>query len=124
MKVNILILFIGILTIIGCDNDDVQRDIEGQYIGTFQRGENSSTVELTLNNSNFAGESEIVKFPAICNGNYAISDRTIKFENQCLWTAEFDWSLILSDTWDFSFTNDTLTLTNSIGDVYTLTKQK
>tara|TARA_R110002050_G_scaffold271535_2_gene415015 strand:- start:52 stop:426 length:375 start_codon:yes stop_codon:yes gene_type:complete len=124
MKTNILVLFIGILTIFGCDIDDVQRDIDGQYIGIFQRGENSSNVELTLNNSNFTGESEIVKFPAICNGNYSISDRTIKFENQCPWTAEFDWSLILSDTWDFSFTNDTLRLTNSIGDVYTLTKRK
>tara|TARA_R110002012_G_C11634209_1_gene610055 strand:- start:1157 stop:1531 length:375 start_codon:yes stop_codon:yes gene_type:complete len=124
MKINILVLLIGILTIFGCDNDDVQRDIDGQYIGIFQRGENSSNVELTLNNSNFTGESEIVKFPAICNGKYSISDRTIKFENQCPWTAEFDWSLILSDTWDFSFTNDTLRLTNSIGDVYTLTKRK
>jgi len=124
MKANILILLIGIFTIFGCDNDDVQRDIDGQYIGTFQRGENSSNVELTLNDTNFSGESEIVKFPAICNGNYSISDKTIKFENQCPWTAEFDWSLILSDTWDFSFTNDTLTLTNSIGDVYTLTKQE
>lgn len=124
MKANILVLFIGILTIFGCNNDDVQRDIDGQYIGTFQRGENSSNVELTLNDSNFNGESEIVKFPAICNGNYSISDRNIKFENQCPWTAEFDWSLILSDIWDFSFTNDTLRLTNSIGDVYTLTKRK
>ncbi|RAJ04782.1 hypothetical protein [Arenibacter echinorum] len=124
MKANILVLFIGILTIFGCDNDDVLRDIDGQYVGTFQRGENSSNVELTLNDSNFTGESEIVKFPAICHGNYEISNRTIKFENQCPWTAEFDWSLILSETWDFNFANDTLTLTNSIGDVYTLTKRR
>lgn len=39
------------------------------------------------------------------------------------WTAEFDWSLILSDTWDFSSKNDVLTLTNSIGDKYTLENQ-
>ena len=117
MKANILILFIG------CDNDDVQRDIDGQYIGTFQRGENISNVELSLNDATFSGESEIMKFPAICNGNYSISDRTIKFENQCPWTAEFDWSLILSDTWDFKFAKDTLTLTNSIGDVYSLAKK-
>ena len=123
MKANILILFIGVLIIFGCDNDDVQRDIDGQYIGTFQRGENISNVELSLNDATFSGESEIMKFPAICNGNYSISDRTIKFENQCPWTAEFNWSLILSDTWDFKFAKDTLTLTNSIGDVYSLAKK-
>ena len=124
MKANILILLFGVFTFFSCNNDNVENDIDGQYIGTFQRGENSSNVELTLNDNNFSGESEIVKFPAICNGNYSISNGTVKFENQCPWTAEFDWSLILSDTWDFSYANDTLRLTNSIGDIYTLTKRK
>ncbi|WP_116772522.1 hypothetical protein [Maribacter litoralis] len=124
MKANILILLFGVFTLLSCNNDNVENDIDGQYIGTFQRGENSSNVELTLNDNNFSGESEIVKFPAICNGNYTISNGTVKFENQCPWTAEFDWSLILSDTWDFSYANDTLRLTNSIGDIYTLTKRK
>lgn len=123
MKANIFILFIGILVLLGCDKDTVPRDIGGQYIGTFQRGDNRSHVELTLKGSNFSGESDMVKFPAICNGSYSISERTIKFENQCPWTAEFDWSLILSDTWDFSIDNNTLILTNSIGDVYTLIRQ-
>jgi hypothetical protein len=124
MKANILILLFGVFTLLSCNNDNVENDIDGQYIGTFQRGEKSSNVELTLNDNNFSGESEIVKFPAICNGNYSISNGTVKFENQCPWTAEFDWSLILSDTWDFSYANDTLRLTNSIGDIYTLTKRK
>ena len=124
MKTNILILLIGVFTIFGCDNDDIKNDIDGQYIGTFQRGENSSNVKLTLIGTNFFGESEIVKFPAICNGTFSISNGTIKFKNQCPWTAEFDWSLILIDTWDFSLVKDTLRLTNSIEDVYTLTKRK
>ncbi len=124
MKAKILILLIGMISIFSCNNDDdEQGTIDGQYAGTFQRGGNSSNVELTLVSENFSGESDTVKFPAICNGNYSISDRTIKFENQCPWTAEFDWSLILSDTWDFSFKNDILTLTNSIGDKYILEKQ-
>ena len=87
MKINILILYVAIFTMFGCDKDDIQSDIAGQYIGTFQRGDHSSKVELTLNSTNFSGESEIVKFPAICNGTYSIIERTIKFENQCVWTA-------------------------------------
>ena len=124
MKVKIIILLIGLITTIGCSNDDnVQPNIEGQYVGTFQRNGNTSNVELSLDNGGFSGESEIVKFPAICNGIYSISNSTIAFENQCPWTAEFDWSLILSRTWNYSFTNNTLTLTNSTGDIYILTKQ-
>lgn len=124
MKINILILLIGLFTIFGCDNDDAPRDIDGQYIGTFQRDGNSSNVELILDGTNFHGESEMVKFPAICSGSYSISNRSIKFENECPWTAEFDWTLILNGAWAYSFANDTLTLKNSVGDVYTLTKQK
>ncbi len=124
MKAKILILFIVGTSILSCNNDDDGRGtIDGQYFGTFQRGGNSSNVELKLESANFSGESDTVKFPAICNGNYSISDKKITFENQCPWTAEFDWSLILSDTWVFSINNDILTLTNSIGDKYTLEKQ-
>jgi hypothetical protein len=124
MKTNILILLFGILTMLSCDKDNIQKGIDGKYSRTFQRGGDSSNVELTLSDTGFSGESEIVKFPAICNGNYLITERVIKFENQCPWTAEFDWSLILNGTWNYSLTNDTLILTNSIGDIYTLTKQK
>ena len=124
MKAKFLILLIGAISIFSCDkDDDGQATIDGQYAGTFQRGGNSSKVELTLKSENFSGESDTVKFPAICNGSYSIWDRTIKFENQCPWTAEFDWSLILSDTWNFSMHNEILILTNSIGDKYTLEKQ-
>ncbi len=124
MKAKILVIIIGLISILSCNNDDEsQGTIEGQYTGTFQRGVKKSNVELTLDSTGFSGESDVVKFPAICNGNYSFSDSTIQFKNQCAWTAEFDWSLILSDTWNFRFKNDVLTLTNSIGDKYILEKQ-
>ncbi len=124
MNVKIFILLIGLIGIISCNNDDnVQPNFDGQYVGTFERNGNMSNVELNLDNGEFSGDSDIVKFPAICNGNYSISNSAIVFENQCAWTAEFDWSLILSENWNYSLKNNTLTLTNSIGYVYILTKQ-
>ncbi len=48
MKTNILILLFGILTMLSCDKDNVQKGIDGKYSGTFQRGGDSSNVELTL----------------------------------------------------------------------------
>ena len=63
------------------------------------------------------------KFPAICNGNYLISSNTIEFENVCVWTAEFDWTLILGENWNYTKENNILIMTKSNGDKYTLTKQ-
>ncbi|WP_323027477.1 hypothetical protein [Gelidibacter japonicus] len=125
MKPKILIL-IGLLMIISsCKNDydSFHSEINGDYIGIFERNENTSKVELRFDNGSFNGQSEIAKFPAICNGTYSVSGNTISFFNECPWTAEFDWSLILNGEWTFRLGENSLTMTNPIGDKYTLTKQ-
>jgi hypothetical protein len=38
----------------------------------------------------------LAKYPALCHGTYSIKGDTIDFVNECAWTAEFDWSLILA----------------------------
>lgn len=108
-----------------CSNNDgnIEQVIEGEYTGTFERNGKTSTIKLNFNNGKFIGESETVKFPAICSGNYNILKNTIKFNNECPWTAEFDWSLILSGEWKYSFKGHTLVLTKSDYGKYTLTKQ-
>ena len=125
MKLKILILF-GIISIIfACNKDDEnsQSEINGEFIGIFERNGNTSNVELNFNNGIYSGESETVKFPAICNGNYSVSSNLIMFQNECIWTAEFDWTLILSDEWNYELSGSTLILTKLNGDKYTLTKQ-
>lgn len=125
IKFGILIL-LGIFLIISCNNNDdenPQTEINGEYVGIFERGENNSIVELTFNNGNWSGESEIIKFPALCNGTYTNSGNTITFENACPWTAEFDWTLILGGEWNYSLNENLLILTKTNGDKYTLTKQ-
>lgn len=125
MKPKILILIGLIFVILSCNNDDEkpQTEINGEYVGIFERGGNNSNVELTFNNGNWTGESEIVKFPALCNGTYSKSGNVISFENSCPWTAEFDWTLILGGEWNFSLNGNSLILTKTNGDKYTLTKQ-
>ncbi len=125
MKPKILILIGLIFVILSCNNDDEnsQTEINGEYVGIFERGENNSNVELTFNNGNWNGESEVTKFPALCNGTYSNSGDVITFENACPWTAEFDWTLILGGKWNYNLNGNTLILTNTNGDKYTLTKQ-
>jgi hypothetical protein len=125
MKLKILIIF-GILSFtFACNNDDEnsQPEINGEYIGVFERNGNTSNVELNFNNGIYSGESDTVKFPAICDGNYSVSSNLIMFQNECIWTAEFDWTLILSDEWNYTIENNILIMTKSNGDKYTLTQQ-
>ena len=93
------------MTVIGCDKDDenTETNVDGNYIGVFERAGNTSDVELSINNGTWTGESETEKFPDLCNGHYSISGNIITFENACPWTAEFDWSLILSDDWNYPY---------------------
>lgn len=125
MKLKILFL-IGIVFItFACNSDDENSrpEINGEYTGVFERNEKTSNVVLNLNNGIYSGESKTVKFPAICNGNYSISNNSIQFQSKCAWTAEFDWTLILDNEWSYSLNGDILILTKSNGDKYTLTKQ-
>ncbi|MHA7128614.1 hypothetical protein [Algoriphagus namhaensis] len=125
MKAKFLFLSVIILSISACSEEDQNLDssLEGNYMGTFERGGNSSSVQLTLNNSTWSGESERVKFPALCNGTYTTSANVITFVNACPWTAEFDWTLILGGDWNYSLNENTLIMTKANGDRYSLSKQ-
>tara|TARA_B110000967_G_C18882613_1_gene561980 strand:- start:1097 stop:1483 length:387 start_codon:yes stop_codon:yes gene_type:complete len=121
-----LLIVLGLVLMMRCnknDDENAQPEISGAYIGIFERNGNTSNIELNFMNGIYSGESEIEKFPAICNGNYLISNNTIEFENVCVWTAEFDWTLILGENWNYTKENNILIMTKSNGDKYTLTKQ-
>ena len=121
-----LLIVLGIVLIMSCnknDDENSQSEINGEYIGIFERNGNTSNIELNFTNGIYSGQSETEKFPAICNGNYSISNNSIEFENVCVWTAEFDWTLILDENWNYTIENNILIMTKSNGDKYTLTKQ-
>jgi len=125
MRAKILFLSVIVLTTFGCNKEDenIETNLDGKYIGIFERSGSTSNVELTFNNGSWNGESEISEFPALCNGTYSITGSVINFENACFWTAEFDWTLILSDNWNYNLNGNRLILTKTNGDTYTLTKQ-
>ena len=125
MKQTLLVL-ISILSVLSACNNDSENlplTVDGDYIGTFERNGTTSNVELNITNGTYSGESDTDRFPALCNGNYTTSGNSIMFENDCIWTADFDWTLILEGNWDYTLNNNTLTMTKSNGDQYILTKQ-
>jgi hypothetical protein len=125
MKRSILI-FIGLLSIaFACtsDYDEELINIEGNYIGTFERDGTSSNVSLSFMDGVYSGQSQLPKFPAICSGNYTNSSNSIEFLNLCFWTADFDWTLILKQNWSYTYDGEVLIMVKDNGDKYTLTKQ-
>ncbi|MFC5190833.1 hypothetical protein ACFPIK_03585 [Algoriphagus aquatilis] len=99
----LIISFIIALLFSSCNVEDGQlenRFEEGTYSGKFIRNwpsgqRNTATITMTFEDNKWSGSSNIPKFPALCRGTYSITGNKITFQNECPWTAEFDWSLIL-----------------------------
>ena len=99
---------------IGCEksyenpgNNDF--DLNGRFIGTFHRtGGETANVSILFTGNSFEGESDKMKYPAICNGTFTVDkgDDKIAFDNACTWTADFDWTLILDGEYSFVVNED------------------
>jgi hypothetical protein len=54
-------------------------------------------------------------------------ENNVTFENACLWTAEFDWTLILSQDYKIKVVGNTVEISRDYNggfkDIYNLTKQ-
>jgi len=109
----------------------------GIYSGTFQRqlafgGGEIANVSITFSENSWTGQSDRPKYPALCHGTFSLDNDKIIFTNECAWTAEFDWSLILSGTYDLTLNEKQLVITKGYSgpstdawtDKYILTKQK
>jgi hypothetical protein len=114
------------------DLEPIQTLPSGSYVGTFQRGSGGSVpVVLTFTNNEFSGSVSgglgsgsgvPTDLPRICRGTFAVDKGTIHFQNTCVFTAEFDWSLILSDRWQAETLGERLVVTRN-EDRYELTRQ-
>ena len=134
-----LFLIICLTLLFACESEDqVDRKLpDGNYSGTFQRQHvwaesDTANITITINSNEWSGTSDIEKYPALCNGTYLIIGDTIIFENECVWTADFDWSLILDGKYilketgnliEFSYDDRSATSDTYI-DIYKLERQE
>ncbi|MBX2963166.1 MAG: hypothetical protein KF687_11690 [Cyclobacteriaceae bacterium] len=98
----------------GCQDDSLKlKEIpDGVYTGTFLRdavwldNEPVANITITFSSNKWSGTSDIIKYPALCNGSYSMQEDKVVFQNNCAWTAEFDWSLILSGEYEIKSISD------------------
>ncbi|SRR5258705_9249845 len=112
------------------DNGSIIKN--GTYTGTFQRQVSGngiiSNVTITFTSVDWSGQSQYTKYPALCRGTYKINGTDqITFEDSCPWTAEFDWTFILSGDYKLIVNGNSIQISkdynNAFKDVYKLTKQ-
>ena len=96
---------------------------DGSYTGTFtveyDDGQNdSNSVTITISGNHYscsAGENHI---PAGGHGTFTISGSTITFRDEMMWTADFDWNLILNGEYNFKIDGGEIEISamkNSLG---------
>ncbi len=131
-----LVLALAIMTsAMACRKDSDNRSgyPNATYKGTFKRynlaGSQTANVTLVLEYPNYSGTSDIPKYPAIGQGTYySDNEAKLRFTNKSLFTADFDWTLILDgDYIEVKREGDSLEFAKSYPngwvDVYKLKKQ-
>ena len=125
-----LLAFLLLAALSACDKERFEKQIEGNYTGSFQRTAPTGPypvqqVSLHLNDNSFSGQSSNARQPALCHGRWEAGSSVIDFHNSCVWTADFDWTLILTGTFRYELNGTRLKMwkkTGDITDTYELTK--
>jgi len=121
MKLFFSILLISIVSI-SCSKTQESDSPQGSYVGTFQRitGGMGDTVHvsLALVGNVFSGLGGRDYYPSICNGTFSLNGEQMDFKNACFFTANFDWSLILSGKYTFQAKNDSLIITRDYNGIF------
>jgi len=137
MKKLLFIIWIVIILSISCEKTHNDKIPDGVYTGSFQRqlalgGGDTANVILTFSSDTWTGQSDIPKYPALCHGIYRIEKQKIIFTNDCIWTTEFDGTLILGGEYTLSLNGSQLGFirdyrgpsSDTYIDIYKLTKQE
>lgn len=129
-------LFLGMLSLFGsCESDDTNNgnptQIEGTYSGVFtveyiNGGSFSNPVTVTFGNGRYTSSAAADRFPAGGTGTFELEQDNISFADENIWTADFDWNLVLNGKYEYSLTGHQLHFSAQKNDVgvyeYILTK--
>ena len=133
MRFIVAIILSVLLCAFSCEDSDNVTMEEGTYKGQFYRADPvadypAANVTITFSNGRFEGTSSTPKAPGICKGTYTVNGDVATFKDECYWTADFDWTFILSGDFRVRATRDSLIMTASWGgdikDVYRLRRER
>jgi len=108
------IVFASCTNKVTCDNRTYERLYEGKYTGTFTVkyfiempqswvGSGNGKAAIEFKDGKFTSTGNPNRVPAGGSGNYSIDGNKIIFQDENIWTADFDGGLILSGEYDYIF---------------------
>lgn len=118
-----------------CEKSDKVEPFAARYKGHFVRTTGNalenpamSNVTLEFTDNTFSGSSNTMNYPAICQGSFTISQTKINISNSCMFTANFDWTLIFNGEYNYDLSGDQLRIWRDYPDgkrdQYELRKEK
>ncbi len=122
----VLSTLIGFILLSGCsEGEEVSEFIElnGTYEGTFTVEYSnggliqSNPVTVTFSDSTYVSTVGDNRFPAGGSGNYELGINSVIFSDANIWTADFDWNLILNGEYSLRVSENTITLSANKNDV-------
>ncbi len=128
----IVLMLLAAILFTACTKEDRSSNLEGSYTGTFTRtdptGGNTPTANVTIEftEDHFKGHSDITNYPAVCSGSYILEGNQIKALNKCFFTANFDWTFIFTNDYNYEFNGTNLKIwreySGGAKDIYLLRK--
>lgn len=132
MKALFIITIIATMITKGCDKEIPEKQClpitDGIYTGTFTlttpTGVSTGDATIQIEGNRFSASGNANRIPAGGSGNFSLSDdrQTITFQDENFWTADFDWSLILSGNFVYSFDGEKLEFARQTHDGRTFQK--
>jgi len=116
MKQLLLCTILAVLFVACEKTESSTYSLGGQYMGIFSRtGMDTSQVSIYFDQNRYEGISSRPHYPAVCKGTFVLDDNTINFSDSCAWPASFDWSLILSGTYNLQISEGTVRIWKTNG---------
>lgn len=121
MKGFIIALTILSFALTGCE-EEILTKFTGKYAGIFICSNSGSSTRpsgpasITFDGNTYTSTGNEDRIPAGGSGNFEIlNSQSVRFRDHNLWTADFDWGLILNGEYNYKAEGDSLFLAKYIG---------
>jgi hypothetical protein len=111
----LIYLNLFILIFCACQKENNAKDFNGTYTGSFRTIVDQKMISADFELELAPQKFEVKKGLKLGNGTFKVIDtKTINFEDKNIWTADFDWNLILNGSYTYEAKGDSLILTKNL----------
>ncbi|MGB4775197.1 MAG: hypothetical protein WBP45_08495 [Daejeonella sp.] len=127
-KISLITCIAFIVSVVGCSDKKEPDTLNGKYTGVFYySGPTPATLNfeailphpasITFSNNNYTSVGNNDHYPAGGSGTFKFlseNSKQILFEDKNVWTADFDWNLVLNGEYKYELKKDSLILSKKI----------